>query len=82
MGTWQFASVTFETDDTFSTLEPITDARFQLAVMPDAGNLPGLIEKEVYRDAGGVLLEDLYSIEITELTVETAGLTEADLIID
>jgi len=79
MGVWQFAVVTFETDDTFTTGEPITDARFQMAVMPDPGNLPALVEKEVYRDAGGVLLEDLYSIEITDLTVETAGLTEADL---
>jgi len=58
---------------------PITNARFPLAILPDAGNMPKLIEKEVYRDAGGVVLEDLYSIEITELTVETAGLTEAEL---
>ena len=79
MGTWQFASVTFETSDTFTTGEPITNAHFQLAVMPDAGNLPALVEKEVYRDAGGVILEDLYSIEIRNLFTEIAALTEADL---
>ena len=59
--------------------EPITNARFPLAILPDAGNLPELVEKEVYRDAGGVVLEDLYSIEITDLNIESAGLTEADL---
>ncbi len=79
MGTWQFAKITFDTSDAFTTSEPITDARFQIAVMPDPGNIPALVEEEVYRDAGGVVLEDLYSIEITDLTVETAGLTEADL---
>jgi uncharacterized repeat protein (TIGR01451 family) len=79
MGAWQFASVTFDTADSFSTGEPITDARFQLAVMPDAGNLPSLVEKEVYRDAGGVVLEDLYSIEITNLDTQIASLTEAEL---
>ena len=79
MGAWQFVSATFATDDTFTSGEAITDARFQMAVMPDPGNLPALVEKEVYRDAGGVVLEDLYSIEITDLTIETAGLTEADL---
>ncbi len=79
IGTWQFAYVNFETTNAFTTFEPITNARFPLAVLPDAGNMPSLVEKEVYRDAGGVVLEDLYSIEITELTVETAGLTEAEL---
>jgi uncharacterized repeat protein (TIGR01451 family) len=79
MGAWQFVTATFETSDTFTTAEPITDARFRMAVLPDPGNLPDLVEKEVYRDAGGVLLDDLYSIEITDLTVETAGLTEAEL---
>lgn len=59
--------------------EPITNARFPLAVMPDPGNVPDLVEKEVYRDAGGVLLEDLYSVEIVDMTIETAGLTEAEI---
>jgi uncharacterized repeat protein (TIGR01451 family) len=79
MGLWQFASVTFDTTNTFTTGEPITNARFQLAVMPDAGNLPALVEKEVFRDAGGVILEDLYSIEIKNLSTQIAALTEADL---
>ena len=79
IGEWQFAWITFDTEDAFSTGETITDARFPIAVFPDAGNLPSLVEKNVYRDAGGVLLEDLYSIDIPELTVTTAGLTEAEL---
>jgi len=78
IGTWQFVTATFDTADAFTSSEPITDARFRMAVLPDAGNLPSLVEKEVYRDAGGVLMQDLYSIEITDLTVQTAGLTEAE----
>lgn len=77
MGTWQLGYVSFETTDFFTTGEAISDVRLTLAVMPDPGNLPALVEKEVYRDAGGVVLEDLYSIEITEMTFEQAGLTEA-----
>ena len=79
IGTWQFASVTFDTSDTLGTGEPITDVRIPLAIKPDAGNLPALVEKDVYRDAGGTVLSNLYAIEITDLTIETAGLTEADL---
>ena len=78
IGTWQFASVTFDTSDTLGTGEPITDVRIPLAIKPDAGNLPALVEKDVYRDAGENF-KDLYAIEITDLTIETAGLTEADL---
>ncbi len=79
IGTWQFASVMFDTDDTFGTGEAITDARIPLAIKPDAGNLPALVEKDVYRDAGGTVIEDLYAIEITDLTIKQSGLTEADL---
>jgi hypothetical protein len=44
-----------------------------------ARGLPALVEKVVYQDAGGVVLDDLYSIEITNLHVESAPLTEAQL---
>lgn len=77
MGTWQLGYVSFETTELFTTGEAISDVRLTLAVMPDPGNLPALVEKEVYRDAGGLVLEDLYSIEIPEMTFEQAGLTEA-----
>lgn len=77
MGEWQFAYITFETVDTFSTGEAISAVRIPLAVMPDAGNVPALVEETVYRDAGGVVLGDLYSIDITDMTFEQAGLTEA-----
>lgn len=79
LGAWQFGYVNFDTDATFTTGEPITDARFPIAVMPDAGNLPALVEQDVFRDAGGVILEDLYSIAINDMDIQTAGLTEADL---
>jgi len=79
IGTWQFASVTFDTDSTHGTGEAITDVRIPLAVKPDAGNLPALVKKNVYRDAGGVILEDLYAIEISDLTIKQSGLTEAEL---
>ncbi len=79
IGTWQFATVTFATDSTHASGEDVSDVRIPLAIKPDAGNLPALVEKDVYRDAGGVILKDLYAIEITDLTVETAGLTEATL---
>jgi uncharacterized repeat protein (TIGR01451 family) len=76
---WQVDDVSVSGTTSDSAGSPITNARFPLAILPDAGNMPNLVEKEVYRDAGGVVLEDLYSIEITEMTVETAGLTEANL---
>lgn len=79
IGIWQFASVTFDTDDTHGTGEAITNVRIPLAVKPDAGNLPALVKKNVYRDAGGVILEDLYAIEISNLTINQSGLTEAEL---
>ncbi len=79
LGDWIFALVTLATTDTFDDESPITDARFPIAIIPDAGNLPGLVRKDVYRDAGGHVLEDLYALEITDLTIETAGLTEAAL---
>ena len=79
IGTWEFAYISFETDDAFTTLEEISDVRIPLAIMPDAGNLPALVRETVYRDAGGTILEDLYSIEITDMTFEQAGLTEADI---
>jgi uncharacterized repeat protein (TIGR01451 family) len=79
LGDWQFALVTLATTDTFEDDSPITDARFPIAIIPDAGNLPGLVRKDVFRDAGGHVLEDLYALEITDLTIETAGLTEAAL---
>ena len=41
--------------------------------------MPALVEKDVYRDAGGTVIKDLYAIEITDMTFESAGLTEADL---
>ena len=79
IGTWQFASVTFDTSDFHGTGEAITDVRIPLAVLPDAGNMPALVEKNVYRDAGGTVVEDLYAIEITDLTIKQSGLTEAEL---
>lgn len=79
IGTWQFASVTFDTSDLHATGEAIKDVRIPLAIMPDAGNLPALVEKDVYRDAGGTVIEDLYAIEITDLTIKQSGLTEAEL---
>jgi uncharacterized repeat protein (TIGR01451 family) len=80
MGVWQLGYVSFETSGLFTTGEAISDARIPLAVMPDPGNVPALVEETVYRDAGGTILEDLYSIEITDMTIETAGLTEAEVI--
>ena len=79
IGTWQFGSVTFYTVGTFLTGEDISDARISMAVMPDAGNLPALVRETTYRESAAATLEDLYAIEITDLTIEEVGLSLADL---
>jgi len=52
---------------------PISDVAIPAAVLPAAGNLPGLAKFETHRDAGGDTLTDLMAVEITDLTVDKYG---------
>lgn len=54
-------------------------AHMPVAVVPTTGSLPQMVDIETRRDAGSTLLEDLEAIEITDLTVETFGLTAPTL---
>ena len=57
----------------------VPDLHMPLAVMPSTGVLPDLVEINTRRNAGSRLIEDLQSLEITDLTIEKYGLTQATL---
>jgi len=68
----------WQVDDVIVTADagegaPISDVAIPLAVLPAAGNLPGLAQFESHRDADGDTLEDLVAVEITDLTVDKYG---------
>ncbi|MGD2177122.1 MAG: S8 family serine peptidase, partial [Anaerolineae bacterium] len=59
---------------------PISDLHMPMAVRPSTGILPNLIDVETRRNAGSQLVEDLQSLEITDLTLDYYGLAEATLL--
>lgn len=65
---WIFGDVTLAAAGVPDTLLPV-------AVAPSTGSLPASVEIATRRDAGSELVTDLTAIEITQLTIETAGLT-------
>ncbi len=67
--TWKFAEVVFTPD-----MPDVSVAHFSVAVDPTSGVIPDAVEASTRRDAGSVLLEDLETIEVTALTVESFGL--------
>ncbi|MBN2006405.1 MAG: S8 family serine peptidase [Anaerolineae bacterium] len=67
--TWQFAEVIFTPDTT-----DVSVAHFPVAVDPTSGIIPDEIEVTTRRDAGSTLVEDLKTIEVSDLTVESFGL--------
>ena len=71
---WAFGEVTLTPDDA-----EVPAAHFPVAVMPTAGVLPASVDITTRRDAGSELLEDLESIEVTNLTIDSYGLVQADL---
>jgi uncharacterized repeat protein (TIGR01451 family) len=66
---WTFADITLEPDNADTV-----NQHFPLAVAPALGELPAEVVIDTRRDAGSRLLEDLTSIEITDLTTEVFGL--------
>ena len=64
---WLFGDVTLSATGVPDTLLPV-------AVTASTGDLPASVEIATRRNAGSELVTDLTAIEITQLTVETAGL--------
>ncbi|MCA9946970.1 MAG: S8 family serine peptidase, partial [Anaerolineales bacterium] len=73
-GDWVFGEVTLE-----PSVAGIPTAGFPVAVIPTTGIIPTSIEIDTRRNAGSFLIEDMQSMEITELTTQSFGLTQADL---
>ncbi len=69
---WAFGEVTL-------TSAGVPDSRMPVAVQPSTGSLPSLVDIGARRDAGSQIVQNLTAIEITELTVETYGLTKGNV---
>ena len=65
---WTYGQVTLSATGVPDTLLPV-------AVAPSTGSLPSSVEIETRRDAGSQLVTDLTAIEITQLHIETFGMT-------
>jgi subtilisin family serine protease len=65
---WIYGQVTLSATGVPDTLLPV-------AVAPSTGSLPPSVEIETRRDAGSQLVTDLTAIEITQLHIETFGMT-------
>jgi uncharacterized repeat protein (TIGR01451 family) len=65
---WTYGQVTLAAAGVPDTLLPV-------AVSPSTGSLPASVEIETRRDAGSQLVTDLTAIEITQLRIDTYGMT-------
>ncbi len=77
-GTWLFGDVTLtESGGVPAVNGPggVPDTFMPVAVNASTGDLPASVDIETRRDAGSVTVTDVTSIEITQLTIETTGLT-------
>ena len=83
--TWQFGSIYFNTEDTFTSGDGISDVHIPLAALAGVSNLPEAVVYETLVDDGSETISDIFSaVAITKLTVEKFGfvkgqLTEIDL---
>jgi uncharacterized repeat protein (TIGR01451 family) len=77
-GDWLFGEVTFS-EATGQSINQVPEVHFPLAVVPSTGILPDMVEITTRRNAGSQLEADLQAVEITDLTVESFGLTQATL---
>ncbi len=75
---WQFVTISFDTDDVHSVGKPISDVTIPAAILPATGNIPGFVQFESHRDAGGAVLSDLVSVEITNLTIDSFGFVKGE----
>jgi uncharacterized repeat protein (TIGR01451 family) len=71
---YQFAELILTPDSENTHL-----ARFPLAVIPTRGVIPTSVTIDTRRNAGSQWVEDLTSIEITDLQIAVHGLTQASL---
>ncbi|WP_324651602.1 S8 family serine peptidase [Georgenia sp. H159] len=72
-GTWRFGRVTLT-----PAAEDVSTATLPVAARPSTGVLPAEVVIDTRRDAGSELVEGLRAIEITDLTIDVAGLTPAE----
>src|SRR5690606_36565248 len=70
---WLFGRLTLTPSD-----EDVSTATMPVAALPSTGVLPAEVVIDTRRDAGSQLVEDLRAIEITDLTVDVAGLAPAE----
>ncbi len=83
--TWQFGSIYFNTEDTFTSGDSISDVHIPLAALAGVSNLPEAVIYETLVDDDSETISDIFSsIAITKLTIEKFGfvkgqLTEIDL---
>jgi uncharacterized repeat protein (TIGR01451 family) len=77
-GDWLFGEVMFSQAPD-QAINQVPDIHFPLAVVPSTGIFPDLVEINTRRNAGSQLEADLQAVEITDLTVESFGLTQATL---
>ena len=70
---WYFAELMLD-----AASETTPDAHMPIAVVPNTGDLPAMVEIKTGRNAGSQLVTDLTSIPITEMTIEVSGLAKGD----
>jgi len=73
---WSFGDITFTPSVVGGSL---ASPHFPVVVLPKTGLLPASVDFTTRRNAGSVLLEDLQTIQITDMTIESFGLTQATL---
>ena len=71
---WAFAEFSLE-----PTSAGIPNAHFPIAVMPTAGVVLNAVEFETRRNAGSKMVENLETIEVTDLTIEYKGLVPGEM---
>jgi len=71
---WLFGEVMLTAD-----ADTLPDQHLPVAVLPTSGILPSLVEIHTRRNAGSQTVADVQAIEITDLTVESFGLVQADV---
>jgi uncharacterized repeat protein (TIGR01451 family) len=73
-GVWAFGEVILTPDD-----PTVAEAHLSVGIVPTSGILPDWVRFETRRNAGSEWITDLQTFEITDLTSESYGLTQATL---
>ncbi|HUF37980.1 MAG TPA: S8 family serine peptidase [Anaerolineales bacterium] len=75
---WVFGDISF-TPSIGGGGPTLSEPHFPVVVLPKTGVLPASVDITTRRNAGSVVLEDLQTFEITDLTIESFGLTQATI---